>query len=158
MAPLQVLCISLSIIREAIDDPVQHIHLVLISVIKNLGVYRVSPPFTASSRSFTSHNMDQLSIQDDADTQWLKERGVPTFEEPFLQKYLQGRDALINQEKKQRSGSSDLKNSQNNVSNSPKIMLSGRPCPQWLARLVLLSLPSDSKNNKHFGLKTTKTV
>ncbi|KAG9928232.1 Metallo-dependent hydrolase, partial [Aureobasidium melanogenum] len=47
--------------------------------------------------------MDQLSIQDDADAQWLAERGVPSFEEPFLQKYLQGRDALINQEKKQRS-------------------------------------------------------
>lgn len=48
--------------------------------------------------------MDQLSIQDDADAQWLADRGVPSFEEPFLQKYLQGRDALINQEKKQRSG------------------------------------------------------
>lgn len=53
-----------------------------------------------------SQNMDQLSIQDDADAQWLKERGVPSFEEPFLQKYLQGRDALIDQEKKQRSGQS----------------------------------------------------
>ena len=54
MAPLQVLCISLSIIREAIDDPVQHIHLVLISVIKNLGVYRVSP-FLAASIYRDSH-------------------------------------------------------------------------------------------------------
>lgn len=30
--------------------------------------------------------------------------GIPAKTEPFLQKYLQGRDALIAQEKKQRSG------------------------------------------------------
>jgi len=46
--------------------------------------------------------MDQLDIEDE-DT-WAKQQGVPSFEEPFIQKYLQGRDALIAQEKRQRSG------------------------------------------------------
>ena len=37
-----------------------------------------------------------------ADEQFLEE-GVPSFEEPFIQKYLDGRDQLIAQEKRQRS-------------------------------------------------------
>lgn len=51
--------------------------------------------------------MDKLTVNDDE--QWVKEQGVPSFEEPFIQKYLQGRDALVAQEKKQRSGSWLLK-------------------------------------------------
>jgi adenosine deaminase CECR1 len=35
---------------------------------------------------------------------------VPSVEEPFIQKYLSGRDALIAQEKKQRSGITSLYN------------------------------------------------
>jgi adenosine deaminase CECR1 len=58
------------------------------------------------TQATTEKDMDQLSIQDEADAQWLQERGVPSLQEPFLQKYLQGRDALVDQEKKQRSGSS----------------------------------------------------
>lgn len=46
--------------------------------------------------------MDNLSIEDEE--AWAKEQGVPSFEEPFIQKYLKGRDALIAQEKQQRSG------------------------------------------------------
>lgn len=33
---------------------------------------------------------------------------VPSVDEPFIQKYLSGRDALIAQEKKQRSGNAPL--------------------------------------------------
>lgn len=47
--------------------------------------------------------MDNLSIEDEE--AWAKEQGVPSLEEPFIQKYLKGRDALIAQEKQQRSGS-----------------------------------------------------
>ena len=47
--------------------------------------------------------MEKLSVEDDGE--WARKEGVPSFEEPFLQKYLQGRDALIAQEKRQRSGS-----------------------------------------------------
>jgi len=48
--------------------------------------------------------MEQLQIDDEEE--WAREQGVPTFDQPFIQKYLQGRDALIAQEKRQRSGSS----------------------------------------------------
>jgi adenosine deaminase CECR1 len=37
---------------------------------------------------------------------WEKAEGVPSLSDPFIQKYLSGRDALVEQEKKQRSGSS----------------------------------------------------
>ena len=43
------------------------------------------------------------------DEQWVREQGVPDIDQPFIQKYLQGRDALVAQEKKQRSGSSEIK-------------------------------------------------
>ena len=35
---------------------------------------------------------------------WELEEGIPQVEDPFIQKYLNGRDALILQEKKQRHG------------------------------------------------------
>ena len=35
---------------------------------------------------------------------WERAEGVPTLTDPFIQKYLSGRDALVQQEKKQRSG------------------------------------------------------
>jgi adenosine deaminase CECR1 len=35
---------------------------------------------------------------------WAKAEGVPSATDPFIQKYLSGRDALVEQEKKQRSG------------------------------------------------------
>lgn len=38
------------------------------------------------------------------DDDWEKADGVPSLSEPFIQKYLAGRDALVQQEKKQRSG------------------------------------------------------
>lgn len=39
----------------------------------------------------------------DDDEVWAREEGVPSIDEPFIQKYLDGRDALISQENRQRS-------------------------------------------------------
>jgi len=47
-------------------------------------------------------NMADTDQNTDAVT-WLQEEGVPTLAEPFIQKYLDGRDALIAREKEQRS-------------------------------------------------------
>jgi adenosine deaminase CECR1 len=38
------------------------------------------------------------------DEEWAQAEGVPSLTDPFIQKYLQGRDALVQQEKRQRSG------------------------------------------------------
>lgn len=52
--------------------------------------------------------LDNLSIEDEdewnSDDEWHKETGVPRLSDPFIQKWLTGRDALVAQEKKQRSG------------------------------------------------------
>ncbi|EFQ93002.1 hypothetical protein CFE70_010690 [Pyrenophora teres f. teres 0-1] len=37
------------------------------------------------------------------DDEWAQAEGVPSLSDPFIQKYLQGRDALVQQEKRQRS-------------------------------------------------------
>ncbi|KAK0944902.1 hypothetical protein LTR29_003493 [Friedmanniomyces endolithicus] len=39
----------------------------------------------------------------DPDEEWAKDEGVPTLDQPFIQKYLDSRDALVAQEKRQRS-------------------------------------------------------
>ena len=46
--------------------------------------------------------MTQQSTEDD--DAWEQAEGVPRLEDPFIQKYLLGRDSLVAQEKKQRSG------------------------------------------------------
>lgn len=38
------------------------------------------------------------------DVEWELNEGVPQVEDPFIQKYLSGRDALIQEEKKRRHG------------------------------------------------------
>ena len=38
------------------------------------------------------------------DDEYDKAEGLPSLSDPFMQKYLEGRDALIAQEKRQRSG------------------------------------------------------
>jgi adenosine deaminase CECR1 len=38
------------------------------------------------------------------DIEWEKSEGIPQVEDPFIQKYLNGREALIEQEHKQRHG------------------------------------------------------
>lgn len=47
--------------------------------------------------------VEDLSIRDEPVDPELEELGIPSLHEPFLQKYLDGRDALIAQEKRQRS-------------------------------------------------------
>lgn len=42
---------------------------------------------------------------------WAQAEGVPSATDPFIQKYLSGRDALVEQEKKQRSGWSNPRRS-----------------------------------------------
>jgi adenosine deaminase CECR1 len=37
-------------------------------------------------------------------TDWELEEGLPQFEDPFIQQYLKGRDALIAEEQKRRHG------------------------------------------------------
>lgn len=46
--------------------------------------------------------MDRASVQD-GDAAWLQQEGVPRLEDQFIQKYLEGRDKLVEQEKIQRS-------------------------------------------------------
>lgn len=61
---------------------------------------------TPSTKIMSSHkDVGQEPTTNEDEEQWAREQGVPAFEEPFIQKYLQGRDALVAQEKKQRSGS-----------------------------------------------------
>lgn len=43
-------------------------------------------------------------IRSEEDIAWEKSEGIPQVEDPFIQKYLNGRDALIEQEHKQRHG------------------------------------------------------
>lgn len=40
----------------------------------------------------------------DSVLEWELEQGIPQFEDAFIQKYMRGRQALIEQEKKQRHG------------------------------------------------------
>ncbi|QDS71073.1 hypothetical protein FKW77_008875 [Venturia effusa] len=53
--------------------------------------------------------LENLDIEDDyeddwnSDDEWHEAEGVPRLEDPFIQQYLAGRDALVAQEKKQRS-------------------------------------------------------
>lgn len=47
---------------------------------------------------------DDLEDELDDDLEWELEEGIPQFEDPFIDKYMQGRDALIEQEKKHRHG------------------------------------------------------
>ena len=50
------------------------------------------------------HSCNMASNEAANGDDWEKAEGVPSLSEPFIQKYLSGRDALIQQEKKQRSG------------------------------------------------------
>lgn len=38
------------------------------------------------------------------DEEWEQTEGIPNLKDPFIQKYLSGRDALVQEEKRQRSG------------------------------------------------------
>jgi adenosine deaminase CECR1 len=45
-----------------------------------------------------------MATESQANNDWERAEGVPSLSDPFIQKYLAGRDALVEQEKKQRSG------------------------------------------------------
>ena len=47
--------------------------------------------------------MDATQEQEPNDEEWAEENGIPHFDEPFIQRYLAGRDRLIDQERLQRS-------------------------------------------------------
>jgi len=47
---------------------------------------------------------DLSDISIDSNLEWELEEGIPQMEDPFIQKYMQGREALIEQEKKKRHG------------------------------------------------------
>ena len=47
--------------------------------------------------------MESSDEQAIKDAKWADEEGIPALDEPFIQKYLDGRDALIQQEQQQRS-------------------------------------------------------
>jgi len=52
----------------------------------------------------TPHNMAEELNTEEKNLQWELEEGIPQMSDPFIQKYFQGRDALVAQEEKHRSG------------------------------------------------------
>lgn len=48
--------------------------------------------------------MAQELNAEEKNLQWELEEGIPQVSDPFIQKYFQGRDALVAQEEKHRSG------------------------------------------------------
>jgi hypothetical protein len=51
---------------------------------------------------------DLSDVSIDSTLEWELEEGIPQLEDPFIQKYVQGREALIEQERKQRHGIIDV--------------------------------------------------
>ncbi|KAF2720458.1 Metallo-dependent hydrolase [Polychaeton citri CBS 116435] len=49
-----------------------------------------------------AEDFEELTLEEE-DEIWAEENGVPSLDEPFIQKFLDGRDALVAQEKRQRS-------------------------------------------------------
>jgi len=51
------------------------------------------------------YSINEMASKEADDVEaWAQAEGVPSLTDPFIQKYLSGRDALVEQEKKQRSG------------------------------------------------------
>lgn len=50
------------------------------------------------------NSFDMADSTENQREEWEVADGVPNFTDPFIQKYMSGRDALVQQEKKQRSG------------------------------------------------------
>lgn len=72
------------------------------------------------------------------DEEWAQAEGVPSLSDPFIQKYLQGRDALVQQEKRQRSGWSThlIRNTHEHVSDSHQTISFARTSRPWHKRHV----------------------
>ncbi|OAL39876.1 hypothetical protein AYO20_00788 [Fonsecaea nubica] len=63
---------------------------------------------------------------DDSQLEWEMEQGIPQVEDPFIQKYMAGRQALIEQEKKQRHDRAFKQNMSPMAKQAAKIMASIR--------------------------------
>lgn len=48
--------------------------------------------------------MEDLTLEEQEELDWELAEGIPQASDPFIQKYFDGRDALIAQEDKHRSG------------------------------------------------------
>jgi hypothetical protein len=60
---------------------------------------------TASERQTADDAIEEDDLESiDSDLEWELDEGIPQPEDQFIQKYMQGRTALIEQEKKQRHG------------------------------------------------------
>ncbi len=55
-------------------------------------------------KSEMESEMKQLSFEEE-EGEWERAEGIPQLTDPFIQKFFQGRDGLILQEDKHRSGS-----------------------------------------------------
>jgi hypothetical protein len=58
-------------------------------------------------KSLDDESLDDESL--DSQLEWELGEGIPQFEDPFVQKYMTGREALIKQEKRQRHGKFELR-------------------------------------------------
>lgn len=47
---------------------------------------------------------ERSDVSIDSGLEWELEQGIPQVDDPFIQKYMRGREALIEQENKQRHG------------------------------------------------------
>jgi hypothetical protein len=64
-----------------------------------------------STNTITIFLLYQFEDMANTDKEWELEEGIPQFEDPFIQQYLKGRDALIVEEQKRRHGTSSLSRS-----------------------------------------------
>jgi hypothetical protein len=93
------------------------------------------------------------------DDEWEEvSRDIPAKDEPFINKYLLGRDALIDQEKKQRSGRypSFLQNL--TLTGCSQIMDSGNPSPPCPKKPARLSVEFEMRNSAQCGPRNSRTA
>lgn len=82
------------------------------------------------------------------DDDWVDvSSGLPAKDEPFIKKYLSGREALIDQEKKQRSGMLHLAYFLTFLTSSTQTTHSANPFPLWQKKLAQ-SFPAFAITNK----------
>ena len=62
------------------------------------------PTLLLNNHHYSAMMEEQMETMSLEDEEYDKAEGLPSLSDPFMQKYLDGRDALVAQEKKQRSG------------------------------------------------------
>jgi hypothetical protein len=70
------------------------------SIVKSVNIQTNDVIMEEKLENLSIENEDEWKSEDE----WHETEGVPRLEDPFIQQYLTGRDALVAQEKKQRSG------------------------------------------------------